>query len=184
MRWMSIGIICLVSVACNRVDPATAHEPSPATLAGQPTGAESSVASLGLLELSATEAAVKPVLSTACNLEVVDDIVVPDATPIVAVSRTIKFAGWLVDEVSKLAPEQMFLRLYSISGDARIWQVRMVQESERADVQIRYGGTLNSGFSGIVDTVRLAPGRYSLRLAYDRNGQSVLCDNGRAVILK
>ncbi|MDZ4325782.1 MAG: hypothetical protein U1A73_12340 [Pseudomonas sp.] len=188
MRLVPVLLLCLSIVACKRTDPASA--PTPAVVGGETAPTEVAAAALAppaVVELTAEQVAVAPTMSTACNLESVDEIVVPDMNPIEAKSRQVQVSGWALDEVMKNVPTELFVRVYSTSGDGRIWQHAVKVGGERTDVQVIQGGTpevLNSGFEGSLNLAALDPGKYSLRVSYSRDGQLILCDNGRSVVLK
>ncbi len=182
MRLAFIAVLCFTAVACDRSEPAN-------TAATGTASAEPAAPALpAMTELSSAEAVVAPVINEACNLEYVDGVLVPDGNPIEAKSRVVKVSGWLVDNVTKTLPGQLFVRVYSTSGNGRIWQLPVAQTMERPEVQRIFGGgeaaLLKSGFEGQLDMSDLASGKYTLRLSYDRAGELVLCDNGRAVVLK
>jgi len=184
MRLALVVMICLSAVACDRVEPTTAPG-----VAAAPTPAAPKPAPLPpLVELSSDQAVVVPVINEACNLEYVDGVLVPDGNPIEAKSRLVKVSGWLVDNVTKTLPEQLYVRVYSTSGNGRVWQLAVAQSQDRPEVQRIFGGgepaLLKSGFEGQLDMADLAPGKYTLRLSYQRGADTVLCDNGRAVVLK
>jgi len=92
-----------------------------------------------------------------------------------------------VDNVKNVLPSELFVRIQSTTGDGKMWQFPVKQNLERPDVQKQYGGVaalLKSGFAGQADLSTLAAGKYLVRLAYARDGELVVCDNGRAVVLK
>jgi hypothetical protein len=129
---------------------------------------------------------VAPELSSACNLESIDGVLVQNMDPIAPKARQFTVSGWLVDDVAKNVPAGLSVRAYSVSGDGRIWQFPTRGGIERTDVQALQGNSpevLNSGFEAQLDLSQLAAGEYRLRLAYPRGDQLVVCDNGRAVIL-
>lgn len=185
MRLVSVLLICLSVAACNRVDPSSTSPAPAASTAPAPVPAEPAVPAVPT-ELNAAQIAIAPMLSDTCNLESIDGTVVPDANPIEAKSRSVPVGGWLVDNVKNELPSELFVRIQSTSGDGKTWQFPVKQDLERADVQAKFGGVpalLKSGFAGQPDLSALDPGKYLLRLAYDRDGELVLCDNGRAVVL-
>ncbi len=185
MRLVCVALLCLSAVACNRVDPGSTA-PAPAATAVAPAAAPAGPAGV-LGELTPEQTAIAPMLTDTCNLESIDGVTVVDANPIDAKSRLVPFGGWLVDNVKNELPAQLFVRIQSTSGDGRMWQFPVAQQLERADVQKQYRGVpalLRSGFAGQMDLTQLAAGKYLLRLAYDRDGELVVCDNGRSVVLK
>lgn len=188
MRLVPLLLLCLSVVACNRTDPASIPHPVVADVeSAQPTEEVATTAPPAPVELTADDAAVSPTMSPTCNLENIDGIVVPDMNPIEAKSRQVQVSGWALDEVMKNVPTELFVRVYSTSGDGRIWQHAVKAGGERTDVQVIQGGTpevLNSGFEGSLNLAGLDPGKYSLRVSYSRDGQLILCDNGRSVVLK
>jgi hypothetical protein len=182
MRVVILLLLSLSMVACDRPERSQSAQQKPAVPPPQLAAASSE----SLVELSSAQI-VTPELSGACNLEAIDGVVVPDAKPIEAKTRRISVSGWLVDDTSKRIPEVVQLRLASQAGDGRVWQQALLPTAERLDVQKLQGGSpevLKAGFSGSVDTSSLPPGRYALRLAYDRAGKEIVCDNGRGIILK
>lgn len=183
MRLAFVVLICLSAVACDRVEPTTPPEgAASATTAAEPAPLPA------LVELTSAQAVVEPVINEACNLEYVDGVLVPDGNPIEAKSRVVKVSGWLVDNVTKTLPGQLYVRAYSTSGNGRVWQLAVAQSQDRPEVQRIFGGgepaLLKSGFEGQLNMADQAPGKYTLRLSYERGGETVLCDNGRAVVLK
>lgn len=193
MRIYPIALLCLSLAACgNDGAPASGQADTPAN-AETPAIAEAPVAvaepapTPALEALTAEQAVVTPVLSEACNMELVDGVLVPDGNPIAVKSPIFDVSGWAFDEVAKALPGKLAVRVYSTSGDGKIWQVNAVQASERkdvADLHPEMGNILKSGFQARLDTTGFPAGRYSLRLAYDRAGQEVLCDNGRSITIK
>lgn len=179
MRLACVVLLCLLAAACNRVDPAsTAPAPAAPMAATTPQTP---------VELSPEQVAVAPILSDKCNLESIDGVVVVDGNPIEAKSRLVPVGGWLVDEVKIALPAKVSVRIQTTTGDGRIWQFPVIQSLERADVKTLFGGApvlLKSGFAGQMDMAGLDAGKYLLRLAYERDGELVVCDNGRAVVLK
>ena len=188
MRLVPVLLLCLSIVACNRTDPASA--PTPAVVGGETAPTEVAAAALAspaVVELTAEQVAVTPTMSPACNFESVDEIIVADMNAIEAKSRQVKVSGWALDEIKKNVPAELFVRVYSTSGDGRIWQYQATQGLERSDVQAAQGGApelLASGFQSSLDLAALDSGKYSLRLSFLRDGALVLCDNGRSVVLK
>jgi len=178
MRFAHVLLLCLLATACNRVDPSSTPAAPVATAA---------VSKQGPTELSPEQVAIAPLLSDKCNLETVDGIVVADASPVEAKGRQVPVGGWLVDEVGNSLPGKIAVRIQSTTGDGRMWEFPVVQSLERADVQALFGGSptlANSGFAGVMDLTGFAAGKYLLRLTYQRAGELVVCDNGRALILK
>lgn len=188
MRLVPVLLLCLSAVACSRTDPDSAPAPAPAVAADEALPAEVAATDTQppAVELTASEAAAATTMSPACNLENVDGTVVVDMNPIEAKSRQVLVGGWAFDEVNKNVPAELFVRVYSTSGDGRIWQYQVTQDIERGDVQATQGRArvLKSGFRGSLDLASLDPGKYLLRLSFLRDGAVVLCDNGRSVVLK
>lgn len=185
MRLVPVLLLCLSVVACSRTDPASAPAPAVGADEALPAEVVATDTQPPAAELNAEQAALTPTMSPACNLESVDGILVPDMNPIEAKSRQVLVGGWAFDEVNKNLPAELFVRVYSTSGDGRIWQYQVTQDIERGDVQATQGRArvLKSGFHGSLDLASLDPGRYSLRLSFLRDGALVLCDNGRSVVL-
>ena len=187
MRLAFVLLLSLSAAACNRTDPGSSAQAPAATAAASTTAAAAPAAAASPAELTAAEVAVAPMLSDTCNLESVDGVTVVDANPIDAKSRLLPVGGWLVDNVKNVLPAELFVRIQSTTGDGKMWQFPVKQSLERPDVQKQYGGVpalLKSGFAGQADLTTLAAGKYLLRLAYSRDGELVVCDNGRAVVLK
>lgn len=181
MRAVAVLLLCVATVACNRTEPTTATPP-PVQAAAAPAPA-----AVAGKELSALEVAVEPEVSANCNLEAIDGVSVPDMNPIVPRERKFAVTGWLVDDVSKNVPAELSVRVYSISGDGRIWQFPATVGIERSDVHAVQGNTpevLNSGFQSMLDLSDLKPAQYRLRLAYQRGDKLVVCDNGRSITLR
>ncbi|WP_313228710.1 hypothetical protein [Stenotrophomonas acidaminiphila] len=173
-RFVSLALLALVA-ACSRPEPVASGDQANADAEGK----QSLVAEVS--------SGIAPILSSACNIEAVDGVVVQDMNPIVLKSRRFVVAGWLVDEAGADAPAALVIRVASQSGDGRVWQHGVVPTMERPDVQQAHGGAagaLKSGFSSEIDASGLDAGTYRLTLSYDRGGQKVVCDNGRAVIIK
>jgi|GEM_PF-1237352 hypothetical protein len=172
-RLVPLALVLLVA-ACSRPEQSAS---------GDPAGAAAENGGL-IVEVPS---GVAPTLSGTCNIEAVDGVVVQDMNPIAVKARRFPVAGWLIDEVGGDAPSELVVRIASQSGDGRVWQHKVVPAIERPDVQQAHGGAagaLKSGFSSEIDASALDAGTYRLTLSYRRGGQSVVCDNGRAVILK
>ncbi|HEY0661752.1 MAG TPA: hypothetical protein VGD21_10610 [Lysobacter sp.] len=184
MRPVVLALICLSVAACNRVDPAQQTAATPAADAAAPAAADKPLA---LAEMKPEQISATSALSDACNLEAIDGTIVPDMNPIEPKQRVFPVSGWAIDSKTQAAPASLDLRLYSTSGDGRIWQMALPQTIERPDVQAVRGGAeslLRSGFAAYVDASGLPAGRYSLRLAFQAGDGDTICDNGRAVLLK
>lgn len=169
----SLALVFLVA-ACSRPERAA-------------SGRQADVAAEKGVLVAESPMAVAPVLSGACNIETVDGAVVQDMNPVVTKGRVFPIGGWLIDEVDGVAPSEIGVRIASQSGDGRVWQQKIVPALDRPDVRQAHGGAadaLKSGFSSEIDASALEGGTYRLVLSYVRGGQNVVCDNGRAVILK
>ena len=182
MRIVFVVLLCLSGVACNRTDPGNG-----VPVLGDAVPAPAPIVAMIPVELTVVEASVAPLLSDTCNLEDIDGVTVPDANPIDAKSRMVPVGGWLVDNAMNALPSELFVRIQSTTGDGKIWQFPVKQGLERPDVRKAYGAVpaqLRSGFAGRADLSGFTAGKYMLRLSYSRDGQLVVCDNGRSVVLK
>ncbi len=182
MKYVAPLVLVLLVAGCNRPaqDSGGQSAPGPAADVAQ---AKSQSEPL----VAEVVTGVAPVLSGTCNIETVDAAVVQNGDPIQLNGRKFSVGGWVVDEVAGAAPSTMNLRVSSQSGDGLVWQQKVVPSLERPDVQQSHGGgvgALKSGFSTDVDASSLAAGTYRLTLSYMRDNQVVVCDNGRAVVVK
>jgi hypothetical protein len=184
MRRVAPLFACLLLAACNRPEPTPAAPPQGGEAAA--TQGEGTPQPVALAELSAGQI-VTPEVSSTCNLEMIDGVLVPDASPIEPKARVFPVSGWAVDDVARRAPPEIQIRIASQTGDGRVWSQTAVPAIDRTDVQQIQGGApelLKSGFAAEIDTSALPAGEYRVRIAYQRDGKEVACDNGRGVVLK
>ena len=117
-----------------------------------------------------------------CNLERANGAVFNGSPVQLRAGETLQLSGWVADKASGVVPGEASLRMVR-PEDSRAWTVAIEPASERSDVQALLGGDAAfaaSGFSVVIDTSGLPAGKYRVYTVYQREGNLMSCDNGRA----
>lgn len=167
----------LFSVICVVASTAACQEPNsaPAATAG-PT----------LTEMTVQDNRLPLAADHLCNLERAGKKVFNASVPFTPSDpHAVEFSGWAGDDVTKRLPDNLTLRL-RLSGTSRAWEIPLSLSVKRTDVAKAFNAPQleQSGFNATMDTSALPPGVYRVLLVHKRDGQRLVCDNGRSLQVK
>jgi hypothetical protein len=137
------------------------------------------------VELTLDERRVSVAAGGRCNLERINGAKFAGAPVNVSKASPIRLSGWLADADAKSVPASFDIRMVN-TGDQRTWKFTTQPVEPRADVQALLGGDAalaNTGYMGEMDVSGLPDGTYRVYTVFSKNGATLACDNGRALIV-
>ena len=181
--FLVLSIACALG-ACKEPQPTADFTPDPAAAATTAAPAAGAIATAPV-ELTLDERRASLLPGGRCNIEYVNGAKFVGQPVNVSKGAPMQLRGWIADVDAKSVPAGFELRLVN-TGDQRTWRVAGNAGEARSDVQAMLGGDAALAATGFMlesDLAALPDGAYRAYLVFAKNGASLACDNGRAVVV-